>query len=75
MPPGGGAPELLVDRHMFDQPNGLCFSPDEHRLYVNDTEQALIRVFDVSTYGSLAERARVRQRHRRRSASPACPTA
>ena len=53
VPPGGGAPELMVDRHMFDQPNGLCFSPDEHRLYVNDTVQALIRVFDVSTYGSL----------------------
>jgi gluconolactonase len=53
VPPGGGAPELVVDRHMFDQPNGLCFSPDEHRLYVNDTVQALIRVFDVSTYGSL----------------------
>ena len=53
VPPGGGAPELVVDRHMFDQPNGLCFSPDEHRLYVNDTVQALIRVFDVSTYGAL----------------------
>ena len=53
VPPGGGPPELVVDRHMFDQPNGLCFSPDEHRLYVNDTVQALIRVFDVSTYGSL----------------------
>ncbi len=53
IPPGGGEPSLEVDRHMFDQPNGLCFSPDEHRLYVNDTVQALIRVFDVSTYGSL----------------------
>ena len=53
VPPGGGAPELMVERHMFDQPNGLCFSPDEHRLYVNDTVQALIRVFDVCTYGSL----------------------
>jgi gluconolactonase len=53
VPPGGGDPVLEVDRHMFDQPNGLCFSPDEHRLYVNDTVQALIRVFDVSTYGSL----------------------
>ena len=53
IPSGGGEPELMVDRHMFDQPNGLCFSPDEHRLYVNDTVQALIRVFDVSTYGSL----------------------
>jgi len=53
VPPGGGEPVLEVDRHMFDQPNGLCFSPDEHRLYINDTVQALIRVFDVSTYGSL----------------------
>jgi gluconolactonase len=53
VPPAGGAPELLVDRHMFDQPNGLCFSPDERLLYVNDTVQMLIRVFDVSTYGSL----------------------
>ena len=40
VPPGGGAPQLLVDRYMFDQPNGLCFSPDEQRLYVNDTVQA-----------------------------------
>ncbi len=53
VPPDGGPPVLEVERHMFDQPNGLCFSPDEHRLYVNDTVQALIRVFDVSTYGSL----------------------
>jgi gluconolactonase len=51
--PGGGAPELVVERHMFDQPNGLCFSPDEQRLYVNDTVQMLIRVFDLSPYGSL----------------------
>jgi gluconolactonase len=53
IPPGDGAPVLEVDRYMFDQPNGLCFSPDEHRLYVNDTVQALIRVFDVPTCGSL----------------------
>jgi len=53
VPPGGGPPELLVERYMFDQPNGLCFSPDEQRLYINDTVQALIRVFEVSTYGSL----------------------
>ena len=53
VPPGGGAPELMVERHMFDQPNGLCFSPDEQRLYINDTVQALVRVFDLSTYGSL----------------------
>jgi len=44
----------LVDRYLFDQPNGLCFSPDERRLYVNDTVQALIRVFDVESDGSLS---------------------
>jgi gluconolactonase len=53
IPPGGGAPRLLVDRYLFDQPNGLCFSPDERRLYVNDTVQALIRAFDVESDGSL----------------------
>ena len=47
VPSGGGAPQLLVDRYLFDQPNGLCFSPDEKRLYVNDTVKHLIRVFDV----------------------------
>ena len=46
-------PQLLVDRFLFSQPNGLCFSPDETRLYVNDTEQANIRVFDVKPDGSL----------------------
>jgi gluconolactonase len=45
IPAGGGDLELLVDD--FAQPNGLCFSPDESLLYVNDTERAHIRVFDV----------------------------
>src|SRR5262249_54006397 len=46
-------PKLLVDRHLFEQPNGLCFSPDERVLYVNDTVQALIRAFDVEADGAL----------------------
>ena len=50
---GGGEPQLLVDRSLFEQPNGLCFSPDERQLYVNDTARALIRVFDVRPDGSL----------------------
>lgn len=50
----GGDPQLLVDRYLFTQPNGLCFSPDETLLYVNDTEQCNIRVFDVKEDGSLA---------------------
>jgi gluconolactonase len=49
----GAEPQLLVDRYMFTQPNGLCFSPDEKRLYVNDTEQANVRVFDVKPDGTL----------------------
>ena len=52
--PGGGPLQLLVDRYLFDQPNGLCFSPDEKKLYVNDTVQTLIRVFDVAADGSLS---------------------
>jgi gluconolactonase len=51
---GGGAPQLLVARDLFEQPNGLCFSPDERRLYVNDTAKALIRVFDVAGDGALS---------------------
>ncbi len=54
LPPGGGSSELMVDRFMFDQPNGVCFSPDETLFYVNDTVQALIRVFDVDPRGALA---------------------
>jgi gluconolactonase len=50
LPPGhrpGDEPSLVVDRYAFTMPNGLCFSPDESLLYVNDTEQANIRVFEV----------------------------
>ena len=52
--PAAARRSLLVERHLFDQPNGLCFSPDERLLYVNDTVQALIRAFDVEADGSLA---------------------
>jgi len=43
---------LLADD--FGQPNGLCFSADERRLFVNDTERMHIRVFDVLPDGHLA---------------------
>jgi gluconolactonase len=49
--PGGGDPQLVVGD--FAQPNGLCFSVDESLLYVNDTDRAHIRVFDVAADGSL----------------------
>jgi gluconolactonase len=50
--PGGGDPQLLVDD--FSQPNGLCFSTDESLLYINDTDRAHIRVFDVQADGTIA---------------------
>lgn len=39
----------------FDKPNGICFSPDEKRLYVADSGQPRhIRVFDVQPDGTVA---------------------
>jgi len=54
VPPGGRQPQLLVDRNRFDQPNGLCFSPDEKLLYVNDTVKCMIWAFEVNADGSLS---------------------
>jgi gluconolactonase len=53
--PGDKPPELLVDRDLFAQPNGLCFDPTEGWLYVNDTEQANIRRFPILSDGRLGE--------------------
>jgi gluconolactonase len=50
--PDGSTLSLLADD--FGQPNGLCFSLDESRLFVNDTERRHIRVFDVRPDGTLA---------------------
>jgi gluconolactonase len=44
-------PVLLADD--FDRPNGLCFSLDERRLFINDTARRHIRVFDVAAGGGL----------------------
>jgi gluconolactonase len=49
--PADGCLTLLVDD--FDKPNGLCFSLDQSRLYINDTDRHHIRVFDVTAAGSL----------------------
>jgi gluconolactonase len=51
--PQSGELQLVADD--FGQPNGLCMSPDESLLYVNDTDRAHIRVFDNNgdgTFGS-----------------------
>ena len=43
---------LLADD--FGQPNGLCFSLDEKKLFVNDTDHGHIRVFEVKPDGGLS---------------------
>lgn len=51
-PRGGNVTAVMKD---FDKPNGLCFSPDEKRLYVADSGAPKhIRVFDVQSDGQLA---------------------
>src|SRR5207244_9600106 len=47
-----GDPPPLVDDLV--QPNGLCVSPDESLLYINDADRAHIRVFDVSSDGTIS---------------------
>jgi gluconolactonase len=46
-----GTLDLCVED--FEQPNGLCFSPDCSVLYVNDTPRCHIRRFEVRPDGSL----------------------
>ncbi len=56
LPPGhrpGDEAQLVCDRALFGQPNGLCFAPGERHLYVNDTAQANIRRFELAADGSL----------------------
>lgn len=48
-----GEVELLTDE--FSRPNGIILSPDETRLYVNDSEGGFIRVFDVAEDGTVSE--------------------
>jgi gluconolactonase len=52
MSPDGGQLSLLIGD--FAQPNGLCFSPDESLLYINDSDRAHVRVFDVAGDGTIS---------------------
>lgn len=45
-----GALNLVADD--YEGPNGLCFSPDKQRLYVNDSEREHIRVYDIGPDGT-----------------------
>lgn len=46
--------ELTLLSDDFSKPNGLCFSHDESRLFINDTDRQHIRVFDVLEDGSIS---------------------
>jgi gluconolactonase len=46
-----GTVELLTTE--FVRPNGIAFSPDESRLYVNDSRETKVYVFDVAADGTL----------------------
>jgi sugar lactone lactonase YvrE len=37
----------VLDSTTFDKPNGICFSPDESKLYVNESPKRIIYVWDV----------------------------
>jgi gluconolactonase len=45
---------LVVGKDEFEMPNGVCFSPDESLLYINDTPGAFINVYDVGADRSLS---------------------
>ncbi len=50
--PKSGELKLLIDD--FEKPNGLCFSRDEKRLFINDSNRSHIRVFDINGDGHLS---------------------
>ena len=40
----------------FDKPNGICFSPDETKLYVNDSHKCIIYSWDVLNDSTIANK-------------------
>ena len=50
--PDGKEISLVADD--LARPNGLAFSPDEKKLYIDDSERRHIRIFDVSDDGLLS---------------------
>jgi gluconolactonase len=52
LPPNGAPLTLVADD--FEKPNGLAFSPDERKLYIDDSSRRHVRVFDVRPDGSLS---------------------
>ena len=53
--PSGDSLLVLADSS-FVRPNGVAFSPDERVLYVADSQERLVRAFDVAEDGTLSNR-------------------
>ena len=47
-----GTLTMLTDE--FTQPNGLAFSPNESQLYIGDSQDGIIRRYDVTSDGTLS---------------------
>ena len=52
--PAGDSTVALADSS-FIRPNGIVFSPDESVLYVADSQERLVRAFDVAEDGTLSD--------------------
>jgi gluconolactonase len=63
IPPNRSEIELVVDEHEFETPNGLCFSPEQEILYINDTTAGQIKAFTVLPDGPLSD-ARLVHEHK-----------
>jgi len=59
--------ELSLLTKEFSRPNGIVLSPDESTLYVNDSEETIIRAYDVTESGGIE--------NGRRFAAPSDPDA
>jgi gluconolactonase len=46
----------VLDSTTFDKPNGICFSPDESKLYVNESPLGIIYVWDVVDDSTITNR-------------------
>ena len=53
IPAGDGEIELVADD--FQLPNGICLSPDERRLYVNDSFAKNVRAYELRPDGAVGD--------------------
>ncbi len=46
--------DLSLLTKSFTRPNGICLSPNDSTLYVNDSQETLIRAYDVTESGDIS---------------------